>query len=734
MSENTQHAWEKYPAALPVDTILAGEYIIKNVLGQGGFGITYLAEEYRTNAKVAVKEFFPETMAMRSTPSLEVRTYTDERLDNFRFGMNSFLAEAKVLAQFQGNPHIVGVQKYFEENGTAYFVMEYIEGIDFKTYIKQNGGKLVWEEVWKIMSPVMDALDAVHQKGMVHRDVTPDNIFLSKDGTVKLLDFGSARYSLGDRSRSLDVVLKPGYAPKEQYTRRGKQGAFTDVYSVAACFYAALSGYLPPESLDRMEEDNLVLLSARGVRLDQTAEDAIIKALEVRAGDRYQTMAEFKQAILAQKTQQASEELSAPEALPVSYVDEGIPSGEEMLISELDDNKEAELSAAQDNKVKKHFRFRNVIAAIAVAVIAAGIGIGLHLYRNGWHTREYDNGVYSGDFENGDMHGYGTFIYSNGDTYSGSWRYGEKSGQGKYVYADGSVYDGEWSIDKKNGQGKCTYANGDVYDGEWNYDTKSGQGKYTYANGDWYEGEFKGNEFVNGQGRETHTNGGWYEGEFQEGKFVSGQGRELIADGWYEGEYKDGVMNGWGILVYTEDNARESFEGNWVDGEQSGEGKLIWKDGAVYEGEFKDGMRNGHGIETYASGSVYEGEFKDGMKNGYGISTYLDGDMYEGEFRDGNRNGHGKYTWSSGSVYEGEFKDGKSNGYGIKIYAAESKYESYEGNWVDDERSGHGTLKWKVGDKWEGEFRDDTPNGDGTYTWADGRTKKITYKDGKPMN
>ncbi|MCM1087137.1 MAG: BspA family leucine-rich repeat surface protein [Muribaculaceae bacterium] len=300
MNDTVNSAWEKYPAALPKDTILAGKYVIKNVLGQGGFGITYLAESYKTGLKAAVKEFFPETMAMRSTASIEVRTYTDERRDNFRFGMESFLEEAKVLAQFQGNPHIVGVQEYFEENGTAYFVMDYIEGIDFKTYIKQNGGKLSWEEVWKIMSPVMDALDAVHKKGLVHRDVTPDNIFISNDGMVKLIDFGAARYSLGDRSKSLDVILKPGYAPKEQYTRRGKQGAFTDVYSAAACFYSALCGYIPPESLDRMEEDDLVPLSNRGVNLPDRADEAIIKALEVRAEDRYQTMAAFKQAVMGE--------------------------------------------------------------------------------------------------------------------------------------------------------------------------------------------------------------------------------------------------------------------------------------------------------------------------------------------------------------------------------------------------------------------------------------------------
>lgn len=298
MGDMEQRTWENYPVALPKDTILAGKYIIKDVLGQGGFGITYLAEDYKKGIKVAVKEYFPESMATRYPASLEIRTYTDERLDNFRFGMESFLDEAKVLAEFQGNPHIVGVQSYFEENSTAYFVMDYIEGIDFKTYIKQHGGKLPWEDVWKIMSPIMEALDSVHKKGLVHRDVTPDNIFISNDHTVKLLDFGAARYSLGDRSKSLDVVLKPGYAPREQYTRRGRQGPFTDVYSVAACFYASLSGFLPPESLDRVDVDELVPLSARGVKLPPGAEKAIMKGLEVRAENRFQTMELFRQAIL----------------------------------------------------------------------------------------------------------------------------------------------------------------------------------------------------------------------------------------------------------------------------------------------------------------------------------------------------------------------------------------------------------------------------------------------------
>ena len=283
--------------ALPEGSILAGKYVICRVLGQGGFGITYLAKIHKTDEKVAIKEFFPESMVTRPGGNT-VKTYTDERLENFRYGKERFLEEAKILSQFQKNPHIAGVQTCFEENGTAYFVMDYVQDTDFKTYLKGNGGKLPWNTVWDIMPPVMEALETVHQAGLIHRDVTPDNIFISSDKQVRLLDFGSARYSLGDRSRSLDVILKPGYAPKEQYTRRGIQGPFTDVYSVAACFYAALSGYLPPESLDRMEEDDLVPLSNRGVQLPKKAEEAILKGLELRAEDRFQTMGQFRQAIV----------------------------------------------------------------------------------------------------------------------------------------------------------------------------------------------------------------------------------------------------------------------------------------------------------------------------------------------------------------------------------------------------------------------------------------------------
>ena len=287
---------EKYPQALLPGSVLAGQYIIDKVLGQGGFGITYRATDHRTGAKVAVKEFFPDTLAFREMTT--VHSYPGERTENFQYGKENFLQEAKTLAQFIGNDNIVRIHSYFEENGTAYFVMDYIEGISFDQYLKQKGGRISVQEAERILIPIMDALAAVHSKGIVHRDVTPDNIYICNDGTVKLLDFGAARYSLGDKSRSLDVILKHGFAPKEQYTRRGKQGPYTDIYSLAATFYFAITGKRPPDSVDRLDEDDLVPPSSLGVQITDYQEKAIFQAMEVQPHSRFQSMEVFKRVLL----------------------------------------------------------------------------------------------------------------------------------------------------------------------------------------------------------------------------------------------------------------------------------------------------------------------------------------------------------------------------------------------------------------------------------------------------
>ena len=288
---------DKHPLALPEGTVLAGKYILGRVLGQGGFGITYIAQDYNTKELVAIKEFFPDTMAAR-TDSTTVSSYSDERADAFIYGKECFLQEAKTLAEFNGNPNIVKIYSYFEENGTAYFAMEYVDGISLLKYLQDHGGKISVKETENVLFPIMDALNEVHAKGIIHRDISPDNIYITKDGQIKLLDFGAARYSLGDRSRSLDVVLKHGYAPKEQYARHGRQGPYTDVYSLAATFYRCITGRIPPDSIDRIDEDDLMNPSSLGVDISPAKEDALLRGLAINPSDRYMSMNDFKMAML----------------------------------------------------------------------------------------------------------------------------------------------------------------------------------------------------------------------------------------------------------------------------------------------------------------------------------------------------------------------------------------------------------------------------------------------------
>jgi len=287
---------KKFPVALRAGTLLNDRYIVGRVLGQGGFGITYLAFDTQLQTKVAVKEYMPNDIATR-VEGTTVSVAMETRADDFTYGAERFQEEARTLAKFIGHPNIAGVSSYFDANDTSYFVMDYIEGISFKSYIANAGGKVSVDETLNVMIPVLRALTAVHAEGFIHRDVTPDNIYISKDGNVKLLDFGSARYSIGDKSKSLDVILKVGYAPKEQYIRRGRQGPYTDVYSCAACLYAALTGVLPPESLERLDQDDLVPVSQTGIEIPEWLDRAILKGLAVQPEDRFQSAAEFLDAI-----------------------------------------------------------------------------------------------------------------------------------------------------------------------------------------------------------------------------------------------------------------------------------------------------------------------------------------------------------------------------------------------------------------------------------------------------
>ncbi len=302
---------EKYPLALPEGTILGGRYIVGRVLGEGGFGITYVAQEYATKRLVAIKEYLPGEMATRSC-SYEVTAYSGQRMTDFAYGKDCFLEEARTLAEFQKEEHIVSIYSFFEENGTAYFAMEYVDGISLQQYMRERGGRLSPEEANRLLRPVMEAVGKIHRKGIVHRDISPDNILITEGGKAKLIDFGAARYSIGQKSMSLDVVLKHGFAPIEQYSRRSRQGPFTDVYAMAATYYYAITGKLPPDAIDRMTDDQLQLPHALGIKIKKNQENALKKGLAVKAEDRWQSMHEFADALCPQQTR--NEQLYRKEA------------------------------------------------------------------------------------------------------------------------------------------------------------------------------------------------------------------------------------------------------------------------------------------------------------------------------------------------------------------------------------------------------------------------------------
>lgn len=261
--------------------MLGGKYLIGKVLGYGGFGVTYIGWDATLKRKVAVKEYLPSDFATRSYGTELLTVFSGEATVQFEAGLNSFISEAKRLAKFNRIPEIVDIYDCFMENGTGYIIMEFLEGVTVKEILKTQKNIPV-DEARRIAMAVLRGLSEVHKEGIIHRDIAPDNIFINNKGEVKILDFGAARYATAVQSRSLSVVLKPGYAPEEQYRSRGEQGPWTDVYAMGATFYRMITGILPEESIERMVEDHLKPPSALGITIEPNTEAALMNSLNVR--------------------------------------------------------------------------------------------------------------------------------------------------------------------------------------------------------------------------------------------------------------------------------------------------------------------------------------------------------------------------------------------------------------------------------------------------------------------
>lgn len=294
-NDNNSSKYQAYH--LVPGTTLNKRYYIGHAIGEGGFGITYAAIDILLNLKVAIKELYISSYMIRNNnnTSIEFREIQEDYRETIDILKKKYIDEARILSQFKEDEGIVGVKDYFEANGTAYIVMDYIEGVNLREYVKINGAFKV-SDIINIMTPIFDSLAKVHKEGLIHRDISPENIMITFDGKLKLLDFGAAREFALAKTKSMTVVLKPGFAPIEQYISKGKQGPWTDVYSLCATIFFCVTGVLPDESLERLRGDSTSMYNKLKTCCSAHLREVIMKGMSVKSEDRYSSVEELKNA------------------------------------------------------------------------------------------------------------------------------------------------------------------------------------------------------------------------------------------------------------------------------------------------------------------------------------------------------------------------------------------------------------------------------------------------------
>lgn len=279
-------------------TILNERYVIGQVLGFGGFGITYMAWDKTLNTLMAIKEYYPSGLVNRVPGTKNVLLFTGNRLREYNHGLIRFLDEARSMAKFSSHKDIINIFEYFEENNTAYIVMEYLEGLTLNEFLKEN--KMDSESSIEVIGRVCTALKDVHEAGIVHRDVSPDNIFLCVNGTVKLIDFGAARFSSNEEQQRT-IILKPGFAPPEQYEKINIQGPWTDIYALGATMYYMITGIKPDESTNRKIEDTLQYPHEIDETIPEYLSNTIMQAMAIDKHMRFSVISDFEKALNQEK-------------------------------------------------------------------------------------------------------------------------------------------------------------------------------------------------------------------------------------------------------------------------------------------------------------------------------------------------------------------------------------------------------------------------------------------------
>lgn len=296
--------------------VLNNRYLIGRALGQGGFGITYLAKDMEINSLCAIKEYMPVEYAARKSGSKVIAPTSADVKNIFENGRNKFINEARMLYKFSENPMIVSIYDYFKENNTAYLVMEYLDGVNLKTLASSYGGRIPVQYAEEVLVAVANALVPVHNYGILHRDISPENIFLTKNEEIKLIDFGAARDYINNQNSGMSVLLKPGFAPPEQYSRQGEQGPWTDIYALAATFYTVVSGQPLLDSMMLLRGTKQPKLSELNCGVSEELSNIIEKAMSSDYRMRYQSCEEFLNAI---DTKDRTVHDYAPERRSIKY-------------------------------------------------------------------------------------------------------------------------------------------------------------------------------------------------------------------------------------------------------------------------------------------------------------------------------------------------------------------------------------------------------------------------------
>lgn len=372
--------------ALPLGTCLNERYFLGKVLGEGGFGITYVAWDIVLMVPVAVKEYFPSGIVTREKEGPQTGTlqiYEGKSELEFKKGKEDFLKEARSLSRFMKLPSIVSVRDFFQENRTAYIVMEYVEGTRVRNYIRKNG-KMSGEQVLALMEPVIHSLCDIHKTGLIHRDISIDNLMFDDNGQLKLIDFGAAR-NVELPENTITVSIKRGFSPEEQYRAKGEQGPWTDLYSLCGTMYFMITGKIPDESVERVYADHLVPLKQReDVALPMQAKCAIDKGMAVLAKDRYQDMEEFYNELYPDNKRISS--YNAVQ-LPKSFRDTLTQSGISRLFSKTAIQREFGEKMGQAGAKRKKRKWW-IAGVIFVAMVAGGI----FLYQNRNSSAEEEKG------------------------------------------------------------------------------------------------------------------------------------------------------------------------------------------------------------------------------------------------------------------------------------------------------------------------------------------------------